>query len=65
MIENCSDGTFNVICDLCDYEKNYDTDYSFNQLIQELKDDGWYNVLEKNEWKHYCCRCTSNGESDS
>lgn len=49
---------FNVTCDDCGEEENFDTDGNFKMLLADLKSHGWMITKENDQWRHYCPNCT-------
>ena len=50
-------GDFDVYCDFCSYENNFDTDGDFYMLIAEMKELGWKIFKREGSWTHKCPIC--------
>ena len=50
---------FLVSCDSCGYEEEFDADdYDFEDVVAEIKYDGWVaRKTKKREWRNYCPDC--------
>jgi len=58
MIENLSEGDFNVICDgNCGYQKEYYADNNWGFLLKQMKQDGWKSMNKSGIWLNYCKDC--------
>lgn len=58
MIEN-NNGIFEVYCDasMCESYEAYDTDNDWQEMISDMKSDGWLIIKEKGDWTHICPDC--------
>ncbi len=62
MIEkNYPFGDFDVSCDEkgCDVSANYDTDNNWQEMINQMKEDGWIITKKDGDWHHICPDCAS------
>ena len=52
---------FDVFCDEkgCDVSENYDVDGNWEELISQMKSDGWRISKQNGEWFHTCPDCAS------
>ena len=53
--------TFEVHCDFCSHYQTYEDVYSWDDLIESMKKDGWESIHVKDEtrieWQHKCLTC--------
>jgi hypothetical protein len=59
MIEPDNDlGTYTIICDMpaCGTENTYNAD-SWQDFIDQAKEDGWKIKRNGDEWEHFCPDC--------
>lgn len=43
-----------VVCDFCEAENSYDG--SFQECIDQIKEDGWLIRKIEDEWVHFCSK---------
>ncbi|MCK9220937.1 MAG: hypothetical protein M0P47_12940 [Bacteroidales bacterium] len=48
---------FDVYCDFCDFCDSFDVDDNWDELMNEMKEDGWKSKKVEEEWKHMCPDC--------
>jgi hypothetical protein len=60
-------GVFTARCDTpeCDFSKDYDVNNNWNQLVKEMKEDGWKSKKIDDKWKNYCSTCESKKEESN
>ena len=51
---------FEVSCDFCEYCKEYETEFGWNDLLDQMKEDGWKSIKVKDEWENKCITCVEN-----
>jgi hypothetical protein len=53
-------GTFEVSCDTpnCNSTEVYDVDNEWDELLSQMKQNGWVSRYKNGEWFHYCPDCT-------
>ena len=57
--------TFEVHCDFCSYYQSYEDIFNWDDLMKEMRKDGWKNIRMANkEWQHKCLSCSQKGEKD-
>lgn len=59
MIEKSDDffENFDVSCDCCSFDQEYLDVDSFDDLIDQMKQDGWRIIYVDGEFKHKCPLC--------
>ncbi len=59
MIQKLSFGVFEVTCDECGYEESFDVDDDWNDLLSEMKENGWQNRYSGGgNYSHFCSDCS-------
>lgn len=63
IIKDYNDDSFDVYCDSpdCDSHENYETEDDWQLLLSEMRLDGWKIKKTKDDWEHYCHKCTQRG----
>lgn len=51
--------SFDITCNECRKEENFDTDGDFGQAIHDAKDRGWKVFKVGTQWQHKCPDCAS------
>lgn len=51
---------FDITCDKCGEESNFDTDGDFFQAIADAKRNGWKVTKQNGQWQHFCPECANN-----
>lgn len=53
--------TFEVNCDFCSYYETYEDVFSWDDLIEQMKKNGWKSIRIEEptaiDWKHKCPTC--------
>lgn len=49
--------TFEVSCDGCDFSEEYEVDDGWDELMEQMKKDGWVSRKVEGDWEHYCSDC--------
>jgi len=59
--EDDESGEYLVICDTrnCNHEDDYDTDGNWDELMRQMRLDGWKSKRVDGEWKNYCPECAA------
>ena len=53
---------FVVSCDQCSWEEFFDAeDWDWQDMIDEIKGDGWRVYKRSGEWRHDCPDCVGGG----
>ena len=56
--KNKEDGEWDVSCDFCSTSEIFPTAlYMFEDMLSELKKDGWLFKKRNEEWLHACPEC--------
>lgn len=50
---------YDVYCDCvgCDVETRYENVFSFTDVVESMKNEGWKITKENGEWFHICQEC--------
>ena len=56
--------TFEVSCDTCDEVQEYDCDFGWEDLMKQMKNDGWVSKKVDGDWEHYCSDCITSKEGN-
>lgn len=46
----------NVECDSCGAEVTYSADYTYKEINEDLKQEGWQIAKDGNDWLDFCCK---------
>lgn len=57
--EGCHLGieTYRIYCDNCDFEVEFETEYGFMDIVEQMKQVGWKSRKVGKDWEHYCPGC--------
>lgn len=58
MIERQGNTTHVVYCDYCSHYSEYVTDGDFNDLLTQMRGDGWTSKKVGGEWMNRCPACS-------
>jgi len=65
MIDKKFGGAYEVFCDFCDHVEEIDTDGDFQELLDQMKENGWENFKDEDgEWEHKCPICVENDKKE-
>ena len=60
-IEKVERGVYEVECDDCGEGDAFNAD-DWQDLMSQMKDDGWTKKKVDDEWEHYCPACSGNDD---
>jgi len=48
---------YDVTCDMCTYAEQFESEFGFKDILQQMQGVGWLSKYIDGEWQHYCAEC--------